>query len=141
MNVQLNKDGFIKAFLGLNSEDRIDVMVSISAELTNSETVNVVNALAEKYGVNPDIAASSSSDSSSTQEVVEEKSSFSVIIESAGSQKVQVIKAIKEILKCSLGDAKAKAEEAGASLGEFDKAKADEIAAALTSAGAKVVLK
>lgn len=73
---------------------------------------------------------------------VEEKSEFDVIIEDAGSSKIQVIKAVKEITGLGLKEAKEIVDGAPKAVKEkIAKAEADEIKAKLQEAGAIVVVK
>jgi len=73
---------------------------------------------------------------------VEEKSEFDVIIEDAGSSKIQVIKAVKEITGLGLKEAKDIVDGAPKAVKEkIAKAEADEIKAKLQEAGATVVVK
>jgi len=71
----------------------------------------------------------------------EEKSEFDVILKSPGGNKIQAIKAIREITGLGLKEAKAMAEEAGAKVKEgLGKDEAEEIKAKLEEAGAEVEL-
>jgi len=73
---------------------------------------------------------------------VQEKSEFDVIIEDAGSSKIQVIKAVKEISGLGLKEAKEIVDGAPKAVKEkVAKAEADEIKAKLQEAGATVVVK
>ena len=74
--------------------------------------------------------------------VEEEKDSFNVELTSAGEQKVQVIKAIKEALGLGLKEAKDLTDAAPAILKEgMKKAEAETLKAAIEAAGGKVTLK
>jgi large subunit ribosomal protein L7/L12 len=72
----------------------------------------------------------------------EEKDSFTVVLKSAGDQKVQVIKAIKDALGLGLKEAKDLVDGAPANLKEgAKKAEAEEIKKAIEAAGGQVELK
>ena len=106
--------------------------VKVLAEELVNLTVKEVNELAtilkEEYGIEPAAAA--------------EKTSFDVILKSAGQAKLQVIKAVKEAAGLSLGDAKALVDAAPKAVKEgVSKEEAESIKAALEEAGAEVELK
>ena len=72
----------------------------------------------------------------------EEKDSFDVVLESAGDQKIAVIKEVRALTNLGLGEAKALVDGAPATVLEgANKDAAEKAKAALEGAGAKVVLK
>ncbi|MBR5770551.1 MAG: 50S ribosomal protein L7/L12, partial [Alistipes sp.] len=71
-----------------------------------------------------------------------EKSTFDVILKSAGQAKLQVIKVVKEVAGLSLGDAKAIVDAAPKAIKEgISKEEAESIKSSLEEAGAEVELK
>ena len=121
--------------------------VKVLAEELVNLTVKEVNELAtilkEEYGIEPAAAAVAvAAPAAAGEAAAAEKTSFDVILKSAGQAKLQVIKAVKELAGLSLGDAKAlvdgapKAVKVGVS-----KEEAESIKAALEEAGAEVELK
>ena len=71
-----------------------------------------------------------------------EKTSFDVILKSAGQAKLQVIKVVKEVAGLSLGDAKALVDGAPKAVKEgVSKEEAEQIKGQLEEAGAEVELK
>jgi large subunit ribosomal protein L7/L12 len=75
-------------------------------------------------------------------EAVEEKTSFDVVLEAAGDQKIQVIKEVRALTNLGLGEAKAVVDSAPATVLEgASKETAEKAKAALEAAGAKVTLK
>jgi large subunit ribosomal protein L7/L12 len=75
-------------------------------------------------------------------EAAEEKDEFDVVLTSAGSKKIQVIKVVREITGLGLKEAKAAVDEAPTALKEgISKAEADEIVAKLEEQGATIELK
>ena len=69
----------------------------------------------------------------------EEKTSFDVVLKSAGAAKLQVVKAVKESCGLGLKEAKELVDAAPAKLKEgVDKAAAEALKAALEAAGAEV---
>ena len=76
------------------------------------------------------------------EEEEQEKTSFDVILEGAGDAKIPVIKAVREVTGLGLKEAKALVDGAPAPVVEgVDKAKAEEIKAALEEQGAAVSIK
>ena len=72
----------------------------------------------------------------------EEKDSFDVVLESAGDQKIAVIKEVRALTNLGLGEAKALVDGAPATVLEgANKETAEKAKAALEAAGAKVTLK
>jgi large subunit ribosomal protein L7/L12 len=68
-----------------------------------------------------------------------EQTSFDVIIKSPGGNKIQAIKAIREITGLGLKEAKALAEESGAKVKEgVSKDEAEEVKGKLEEAGAEI---
>ena len=75
-------------------------------------------------------------------EAAEEKDSFDVVLEAAGANKIAVIKEVHTLTNLGLGEAKALVDGAPATILEgANKETADKANAALTEAGATVVLK
>ena len=86
--------------------------VKVLAEELVNLTVKEVNELAtilkEEYGIEPAAAAVAVAAAPAAGEAaVAEKTTFDVVLKSAGQAKLQVIKAVKEAAGLSLGDAKA----------------------------------
>jgi large subunit ribosomal protein L7/L12 len=75
-------------------------------------------------------------------DAAEEKDAFDVVLESAGDQKIQVIKEVRGLTNLGLGEAKALVDGAPSTILEgANKDTADKAKAALEAAGAKVGLK
>ena len=122
-----------------------DVKV-LAAELVNL-TVKEVNELAtilkEEYGIEPAAAAVAVAAAPAGEAAAPaEKSTFDVILKSAGQAKLQVIKVVKEVAGLSLGDAKALVDGAPKAIKEgISKEEAESIKGQLEEAGAEVELK
>jgi large subunit ribosomal protein L7/L12 len=117
------------------------------AEQLTSLTVLEVNdlktLLKDEYGIEPAAAAVAVAAPAGGEEAAaaDEKSEYDVILKDAGSQKVAVIKAVKEITGLGLGEAKAIVD--GAPKAVKEKAPKEEAEAAkktLEEAGATVEL-
>ena len=116
--------------------------VKVLAEELVNLTVKEVNELAtilkEEYGIEPAAAAVAvAAAPAAAGEAVAEKSTFDVILKSAGQAKLQVIKAVKEAAGLSLGDAKALVDAAPKAVKEgVSKEEAEALKASLEEAGA-----
>jgi large subunit ribosomal protein L7/L12 len=121
--------------------------VKVLAEELVNLTVKEVNELAtilkEEYGIEPAAAAVAvAAPAAAGEAAVAEKTSFDVILKSAGQAKLQVIKVVKEVAGLSLGDAKALVDGAPKAVKEgISKEEAESIKASLEEAGAEVELK
>lgn len=120
---------------------------AIAEELVNL-TVKEVNELAtilkDEYGIEPAAAAVAVAAAPAAGEAAaaEEKTSFDVVLKSAGAQKLQVVKAVKEQTGLGLKEAKDIVDAAPATVKEgLDKASAEALKKALEDVGAEVELK
>ena len=122
-----------------------DDLINHLSGLTILELADVIKALEEKWGVKasaPVAIAAGPAASAAAAPVVEEKTEFDVIILDPGANKINVIKAIREITGLGLKEAKDLAEKAGGVVKEaVSKADADGIKKKLEEAGAKVEIK
>lgn len=109
------------------------------------ELANLVKALEEKLGVTaaaPMAVAAAVGGPAAGAAPAEEKTEFSVILASAGAQKIQVIKEIRAITSLGLKEAKDLVESAPKPIKEgVSKEEAEKIKAQLEAAGAKVEIK
>jgi len=116
------------------------------AEQLVSLTVKEVNELAkilkDEYGIEPAAAAvavATGPAAGATVAVVEEKTAFDVILKSAGANKLQVVKIVKELTGLGLKEAKDLVDAAPKPVKEgASKAEADDLAAKLKEVGAEV---
>ena len=119
---------------------------AIAEQLVNL-TVKEVSELAEilktEYGIDPAAAAVAvAAGPVAAAEVVEEKTSFDVILKSAGANKLQVVKAVKELTGLGLKEAKDLVDGAPGELKKgVTKDEADALKKQLEEAGAEVELK
>ena len=110
--------------------------------LTVKEVSELATILKEEYGLEPAAAAVAVAGPAAAAEVVEEKTSFDVVLKSAGSAKLQVVKAVKEQCGLGLKEAKDLVDAAPSVVKEgVDKATAEALKASLEEAGAEVELK
>tara|TARA_R110000744_G_scaffold96653_2_gene186801 strand:- start:2175 stop:2576 length:402 start_codon:yes stop_codon:yes gene_type:complete len=110
------------------------------AGLTLKEAVDLGDYMKDTYGI--EAAAGGAvmmAGGGDAPAAAAEKTSFDVIIKGPGGNKIQTIKAIREITGLGLKEAKALAEEAGAKVKEgVSKDEADEIKGKLEEAGAEI---
>ena len=107
------------------------------------ELNDLVKAIEEKFGVSAAaMAAPAAGGAGPAAAVAEEKTEFTVQLLEAGANKVQVIKAVREITGLGLKEAKDLVEGAPKTVKEgVNKEEADKIKATLEKVGAKVELK
>ena len=120
---------------------------AIAEELVNL-TVKEVNELAtilkDEYGIEPAAAAVAvaAGPAAGGAAAAEEKTSFDVVLKSAGSAKLQVVKAVKELAGLGLKEAKELVDGAPSVVKEgLSKADAENLKKSLEEAGAEVELK
>ena len=102
---------------------------------------DLVKAIEEKFGVSA-AAMSAPAAAGAAAPVAEEKTEFNVMLTEIGANKINVIKAVREITGLGLAEAKALVEGAPKAVKDgVNKADADAIAKKLTEAGAKAELK
>ena len=111
--------------------------------MTVLELNDLVKAIEEKFGVSAaSMAAPAAGGGGAGAAVVEEKTEFNVVLLEAGAQKVQVIKAVRELTGLGLKEAKDLVDGAPKNIKEgVAKADAEAAKKKLEEAGAKVELK
>lgn len=108
--------------------------------LTVKEVQELADFLKSEYGIEPAAAAVVMAEGGGGgAAAVEEKTSFNVILKSAGASKLNVVKIVKDLTGLGLKEAKDLVDGAPKPVKEgVDKATADDIAAKLKEAGADV---
>jgi len=112
--------------------------------LTVKEVSELAKILKEEYGIEPAaaavaVAAPAAGDAAPVEV---EKTSFDVILKSAGGQKLQIVKLVKDITGLGLKEAKAVVDAAPGPVKEgVTKEEAESIKNQLIDAGAEVELK
>ena len=120
--------------------DKFNDIISAVEKLTVPELAELVKALEEKFGVSAAMAVASGP-AAGGGAAAEEKTSFNVLLKSAGSQKIQVIKVLKEALGLGLSEAKTIADAAPKVVKEgLKREDADELKKKLEAAGAEAEL-
>jgi len=113
--------------------------------LTVKEVKELADILKEDYGIEPAAAAvavAAPGAGGGAAAEVEEKTSFDVILKSAGAQKLAVVKLVKELTGLGLKEAKDIVDAAPSAIKEgVTKDEAEALKKALTEGGAEVELK
>jgi large subunit ribosomal protein L7/L12 len=111
--------------------------------LTVKEVNELAQILKDEYGIEPAAAAVAvAAPAAADAPAAEEKTSFDVVLKSAGAQKLQVVKAVKEQTGLGLKEAKDIVDAAPSTVKEgVDKATAEALKKALEEVGAEVELK
>ena len=119
-----------------------DAFLTSLDSMTVMELNDLVKAIEEKFGVSAAAMAAPAAGGGAVAAVAEEKTEFNVMLMEAGAQKVQVIKAVREITGLGLKEAKDLVDGAPKAVKEgMNKADADAAKKKLEDAGAKVELK
>ena len=118
-------------------------MIEEIEKWTVVELNEFTKALQERWNVTPMAVAPQAAVVGAAPAAAEpEKTSFDVILEDAGPQKIQVIKVVREVTELGLKDAKALVDSAPKPVVEgVSKEKAAEIKQKLTEVGAVVSVK
>lgn len=112
--------------------------------LTVLELSDLVKALEEEFGVSAaaPMAVAAAPAAGAAAPAAEEKSDFDVVLQSAGAEKIKVIKVVREITGLGLKEAKELVDNAPKPVKEgASKEEADSIKAKLEEVGAQVEVK
>jgi large subunit ribosomal protein L7/L12 len=123
-----------------------DEILDAISSMTVIELKELLDAFEEKFDVTAAapvaVAAAGAPAGGDEAAAEEEKDEFDVVLESAGAQKIQVVKAVKDLLGVGLKDAKDLVDSAPKALLEkVSKADAEAAKAKLEDVGAGVELK
>ena len=123
------------------SEKITNILEEIKS-LTILELADLVKAVEEEFGVSAAAPVGVVAAAGAAAPAAEEKTEFDVILASFGANKLNVIKAVREITGLGLKDAKDLVEGAPKAVKEgVSKDEAEKVKAALTEAGATVEIK
>ena len=114
--------------------------------LTIKDVQELTNIMEEEYGIKPAAAAvavaAGPAAGGGEGGGAEEKTEFDIVLNSAGAQKLKVVKAVKDALGVGLVEAKGLVDSAPATIKEaVPKDEAEKLKADLEAAGAQVELK
>jgi len=110
--------------------------------LTVKEVNELAKILKDEYGIEPAAAAVAMAAPAAAAEVVEEKTTFDVVLKSAGQAKLAVVKLVKELTSLGLKEAKELVDAAPKAVKEgVSKDEAQALQKQLQEAGAEVEIK
>ncbi|HEY8819900.1 MAG TPA: 50S ribosomal protein L7/L12 [Dehalococcoidia bacterium] len=127
--------------------DRVQQVLDIIKEMTILELRDLNKQIEEVFGVTAAApmmmaAGAAPAGAAATAEPVEEQTEFSVVLTSFGENKINVIKAVREVTSLGLKEAKDLVESAPAPIKEgVSKDEAEQVRAKLANAGASVEVK
>ena len=124
------------------ASEKITALIEEVKGLTVLELAELVHALEDEFGVSAAAMAAPAAGAGAGAAAAEEKTEFDVVLVEVGSEKIKVIKAVREITGLGLAEAKAAVESAPKALKEgVSKDEAEELKKKLEDVGAKVELK
>jgi large subunit ribosomal protein L7/L12 len=126
--------------MAVSKEDILETISNMSV----MDVVELIEAMEEKFGVSAaaPVAVAAGPAAGGDAAAAEEKTEFDVVLASFGSQKVPVIKVVREITGLGLKEAKDLVEGAPSAVKEgVAKDEAEEIQKKLEEAGASVEVK
>ncbi|MFH1199285.1 MAG: 50S ribosomal protein L7/L12 [Candidatus Omnitrophota bacterium] len=126
------------------ASEKLDVMIKSIEGLTVLELSELVKSLEEKFGVsaNMPMMAMPAAGGAAAAPAAEEKTSFTVVLTSAGANKIAVIKEVRSATNLGLKEAKDLVDAAPKAIKEHaPKEEAEDLKKKLEAAGATVELK
>jgi len=127
--------------MAVSTEDFVKQIESMSV----LDLANLVKALEDRFGVSAAaaaVAAPAAAGAAVAAAPAEAQTEFTVVLESAGDKKINVIKAVREVTSLGLKEAKDMVEGAPQTVKEgVSKEEAEKIKKAFEEAGAKVSIK
>ncbi len=127
------------------ASEKIEKILEEIGSLTLLEAKELADEFEEKFGVTaaiPMAGAMMAAPGADAGAAAEEKTEFDVVLAGAGSQKIKVIKVVRELTSLGLKEAKALVDEAPKPVKEgVSKEEADEVKAKLEEVGATVEIK
>lgn len=122
--------------------EKFQNLVSTIEKLSVLDLAELVKVLEEKFGVSAAAPVAVVAAGGAAAEVVEEKTSFTVELLDSGANKINVIKAVRELTQLGLKEAKDLVDAAPKVVKEgASKADAEAMKKKLEDAGGKVALK
>ena len=129
-------------------KEKLEELIKSVEEMSVLELSDLVKALEEKFGVQANMplmaaaAAAGPGGAAGAAPAQEEKTTFSVVLVSAGANKISVIKEVRAMTSLGLKEAKDLVEAAPKPVKEgVTKEEAEDMKKKLTAAGAAVELK
>jgi len=131
----------------VTTDEKVEEIIKSIEGMTVLQLSKLVKALEEKFGVTAAapvaVAGAAPAGGAAPAEEAEAKTEFDVVLKSAGSQKIQVIKTVRQLVSgLGLKEAKELVDGAPSTIKEaVSKDEAEQIKAELEKAGAEVELK
>jgi large subunit ribosomal protein L7/L12 len=124
----------------------VDDLLAQFEQMNMLEISEFIKAFEDRFGVTAAapvaVAAAPTGAAAAAEAPVEEQTEFTVMLTASGAQKINVIKAVREITQLGLKEAKALVDEAPKPVVEnVPRERADEVKAKLEEAGASVEIK
>ena len=117
-------------------------IISAIESMTILELADLVKEMEEKFGVSAAAPVAAAGAAAPAAAAEEEKTEFDVVLKDVGSEKIKVIKVVREITGLGLKEAKDAVESAPKTLKEaVSKEDAEKIKAKLAEVGATVEIK
>jgi len=124
--------------------DKMKSVMDTIEKMTVMELADLVKALEDKFGVTAAaaVAVQAAGAGAAAAPAAEEKSTFTVVLASAGTNKIQVIKELRTVTSLGLKEAKDLVDGAPRTIKEgATKEEAEKIKKQLETVGAKIELK
>ena len=133
----------------MSETDKVETILKAVEEMSVLQLSKLVKAMEERFGVSasamaaaPVMVAGGGAATAQAEEAAEEKTEFDVVLKSAGSQKIQVIKVVRTLTNLGLKEAKDLVDGAPSNVKEaVSKDEAQNIKAKLEEVGAEVEVK
>ena len=123
------------------ASEKINAIIEEIKVLTVLELSELVHAVEEEFGVTAAAAVAVAAPAEAAA-AEEEKTEFDVILAEVGSEKIKVIKTVREITRLGLKEAKELVDSAPKAIKEaVSKDEAEEIKAKFEEVGAKIEIK
>ena len=124
------------------ASEKVTAIVEALKELSVLDLADLKTAIEEEFGVSAAAVAVAAPAEGGAAAAEEAKTDFDVVLVSAGQQKIQVVKAVKEATGLGLKESKELVDSAPATIKEaVPAAEAEELKAKIEAAGATVELK
>ncbi len=124
------------------ASEKVTALLEEIKAMSVLELSELVHAVEEEFGVSAAAAVAVAAPADGGAAAAEEKTEFDVVLAEIGSEKIKVIKAVREITGLGLGEAKALVDGAPKTIKEaMPKEEAEAAKAKLEEVGAKVELK
>jgi large subunit ribosomal protein L7/L12 len=126
------------------TDPKVEEILKSIEEMTVLQLSELIKALEDRFGVTAaaPVAMAAAPGAAAPDAEVEEQTEFDVVLKSAGAQKIQVIKVVRQILGLGLKEAKDLVDGAPNAVKESaSKEEAEDLKSKLEEAGAEVEVK